>query len=62
MKEKEYEFIVKLCDGYNADGTYTVKAFSEEEAQDKALQEICEKLYYALPELGIDVSVELAEN
>ena len=59
---KEYKFNVRLCDGYYSDGTYTVMAQTEEEAQDKALQEICEKLYKALPELGIEVSVELYEQ
>lgn len=59
---KEYQFDVRLCDGYKADGTYTVKAVSESEAQEKALTEICDKLYRALPELDIEVSVELLEN
>lgn len=53
---------VTLCDGYKAGGTYTVKAASESEAQEKALTEICDKLYRALPELDIEVSVELLED
>lgn len=60
--EKDYNFVVTLCDGHIAKGTYTVKAQTESEAQDKALQEICEKLYKALPELDIEVSVELLED
>ena len=60
--ETDFNFAVTFCDGYKADGTYTVKAQTESEAQDKALQEICEKLYKALPELDIEVSVELLED
>ena len=60
--EKDFNFAVTLCDGYKADGTYTVKAASESEAQEKALTEICDKLYRALPELDIEVSVELLED
>lgn len=51
-------FKVSLCDGKFAGGEYEVKANSEEEAQEKALQEICDKLYSVLPELDIEVSVE----
>lgn len=43
-------------------GLYSECGTTEEKAQDKALQEICEKLYKALPELGIEVSVELYED
>ena len=46
--EKDYNFDVKLCDGMWVGGTYTVKAASESEAQEKALTEICDKLYRAL--------------
>ena len=60
--EKDFNFAVTLCDGYKADGIYTVKAESESEAQEKALTEICDKLYRALPELDIEVSVELLED
>ena len=60
--ETEYRFKVSLCDGMWASGTYTVKAASESEAQEKALTEICDKLYSALPELDIEVSVELLED
>lgn len=41
---KDFNFAVTLCDGYKANGTYTVKAVSESEAQEKALTEICDKL------------------
>ena len=60
--EKEYRFAVTLCDGYMAKGTYIVNAKTEEEAQEKALTEICNKLYSVLPELDIEVSVSLIED
>lgn len=60
--EKEYNFSVTLCDGYIAKGIYTVKAASKTEAQEKALTEICDKLYRALPELDIEISVSLIED
>ena len=59
MKLKKYEFKVSFGEGRYAKGTYTVKAFTEAEATDLALTEICKKLYDALPELDIEVSVEL---
>ena len=60
--QKDFNFAVTLCDGYKADGIYAVKAASESEAQEKALTEICDKLYRALPELDIEFSVELLED
>ena len=59
---KEFKFAVTLCDGYIVKGEYTVKATSESEAQEKALTEICDKLYRALPELDLEVSVKLLED
>lgn len=59
---KEFKFAVTLCDGYIAKGEYTVKAENETEAYEKALTEICNKLYSALPELDIEVSVSLIED
>jgi hypothetical protein len=59
---KEFKFAVTLCDGYMAKGEYTVKAESDSEAQEKAMVEICDKLYKALPELDIEVSVSLIED
>ena len=58
----KYEFVVTLCDGHMAKGTYAVMAKTEAEAQEKALTEICNKLYSALPELDIEVSVALVED
>lgn len=60
--EKDYQFTVTLCDGYMAKGTYTVRATTESEAHEKALTEICNKLYSVLPELDIEVSVSLVED
>lgn len=60
--ERDYHFAVTLCDGYMAKGTYTVRATTESEAHEKALTEICNKLYSALPELDIEVSVSLIED
>ena len=57
-----YLFNVSLCNGNFAKGDYEVQASSEEEAQEKALQEICDKLYSVLPELDIEVSVEPKTN
>ena len=62
MKFNTYEFRVCFGEGRYAKGTYTVKAFTEAEATDLALTEICKKLYETLPELDIEVSVELIEK
>ena len=59
---KEYNFKVCFGEGRWANGVYTVKAENEDEATDMALSEICEKLYNALPELDIEVTVELEEE
>lgn len=59
MKLNNYEFKVCFGEGKYANGIYSVEAFTETEAIDKALSEICNKLYSALPELDIEVSVEL---
>ena len=59
MKLNTYEFRVCFGEGRYVKGTYTVKAFTESEATDLALKEICEKLYAVLPELDIEVTVEL---
>lgn len=59
MKFNNYEFKVCFGEGRYANGTYSVKAISEEEAIDIALSEICNKLNSILPELDIEVSVEI---
>ena len=61
MKLKQYELNVSFGEGRNANGTYSVKATSEEEAIDIALSEICSKLNSVLPELDIEVSVEVVK-
>lgn len=59
MKFNNYEFKVCFGEGRYANGTYSAKATSEEEAIDVALSEICSKFNSVLPELDIEVSVEL---
>ena len=61
MKLKKYELSVSFGEGRNANGTYSVKATSEEEAIDVALSEICSKLNSVLPELDIEVSVAIVK-
>ena len=56
--ESTFYFKVSFGEGREANGLYEVDALSEVEAQDKALEEICSKLYHALPELDIEVTVE----
>ena len=58
---KTYEFKVCFGDGRWAGGVYSVQAENEEMATDMALSEICDKLYAVLPELDIEVTVELQE-
>lgn len=54
----EYSFAVKLCDGNYCNGNIIIKADNQNAAYDEALNYVCEKLYEALPELDIEVSVE----
>lgn len=61
MKLKQYGLKVSFGEGKFANGTYSVKAISEEEAIDIALSEICSKLNSVLPELDIEVSVEIVK-
>ena len=58
---KEYNFKVCFGEGRWANGVYSVRAEDEDMATDMALSEICEKLYNVLPDLDIEVSVELQE-
>ena len=58
IKEK-YEFKVSFEDGRWSKGIYSVMATSEEEAEEIALNEIYNKFNSVLPELDIEVSVEL---
>ena len=59
---KAYEFKVCFGEGRWADGTYSVEAEDEDMATEMALTEICQKLYAVLPELDIEVTVELDEE
>ena len=56
---KTYEFKVCFGEGRWAQGVYAVEAEDEEMATDMALSEICQKLADVLPELDIEVTVEL---
>ena len=58
----KYIFKVRLCDGFEANGNVTVVADSEDMAYDMALLYVCERLRLALPELDIEVSVDLDEE
>lgn len=57
----EYTFAVSLCGGW-VDGNIRVKAKNEEEAYEKGMDYICERLVKAFPEFGIDYNVELIEK
>lgn len=57
----KYAFNVSFGEGRFAKGYYEVKANTEEEAIDIALSEICSKLNSVLPELDIEVSVEIVK-
>lgn len=61
MKFKTYELEVCFGGGRYANGTYSVKAITEQGAIDRALREICDKLYSVLPELDIEVSVKIVK-
>lgn len=59
---REYIFAIRLCDGHRCDGTILIMAEKEYMAYDMALDYVCSKLYEALPELDIAVTVELVEG
>ena len=58
----KYNFKVRLCDGFQCDGMITIEADNEDIAYDMALDYVCSKLASVLPELDIEVSVELLED
>lgn len=62
MPLREFAFRVCFGEGKYAKGIYKVEAFTESEAIDLALTEICKKLYSVLPELDIEVTVKLIEE
>lgn len=57
-----YNFKVCFGEGRWADGVYSVEAENEDVATEIALSTICNKLYSVLPELDIEVTVELEEE
>lgn len=57
-----YTYKVCLCDGRYCDGSITVQANNEDDAAEMVMDYILEALSKALPELGIDVSIELEEE
>lgn len=59
---KTYNFKVCFDGGKWTNGVYSVEAEDEDAAIEIALQEICQKLYMVLPELDIEVTVELYED
>lgn len=59
---KNYTYKVCLCDGDWCAGTVAVQADTEGAAYKMAMDYVMTKLEEALPELGIDVFVELDEE
>lgn len=59
---KNYTYKVCLCDGCWCDGHISVQADTEEDSYEMAMDYVLTKLADALPELGIDVFVELDEE
>lgn len=58
---KEYIYKVCLCDGHYCNGNIVVNADDEEDAYNTAMDYLLGKLANALPELGIDVCIELED-
>ena len=54
---KTYKFAVSLCNGW-CSGYLDIKARSEDEAYDRAMAYINNKLTKSFPTLGIDYNVE----
>lgn len=57
----KYTYKVCLCDGHYCDGNIVTEANTEEEAYEQVMDYVLNNLAKALPELGIDVSIEIAE-
>lgn len=60
MSIKEYKFLVSMCGGW-CNGTLVIKAEDEDEAYDKAMDYVGDKLSDAFPDLDIEYNVELYE-
>lgn len=54
---KTYKFAVSLCGGW-CNGNIDIKAKNEDEAYDKAMDHIANKLVKAFPTLDIEYNVE----
>lgn len=59
---KGYIYKVCLCDGHYCNGSIAVEAETEEEAYNNAMDYVLTRLASSLPELGIDVSIELEDE
>lgn len=59
MKFKNYDMNVCFGNGQWANGAYTVKAISEDEAINDALYELGKRFSEAFPDLSIDITVEV---
>lgn len=57
---KKYSYKVCMCDGHFCNGTVSVLAETEEDAYEKVMDYVLGGLSIALPELDIDVYLELA--
>lgn len=58
---KTYRFYVSLCNGW-CGGVIEEKADNEDEACDKAIDDVGNRLAKAFPELSIDYNVELIDG
>lgn len=58
---KNYNYKVCLCDGHYCRGKIFVQANTEEEAYEKVVDSIGERLRVSFPELDINYWVELIE-
>lgn len=61
QKGNVYRLKVAFNNGSYCNGLYEVIATDEDEAIDKTLFEICEKIHTVLPELDIEVEVQVVE-
>lgn len=60
-EKNKYNYEVSLNEGYYC-GFITIEAENKDEAKDKALNYVCEKLSETFPELNIEVSVRLLKT
>lgn len=55
----KYVYRVCLCDGKFCDGVIEVSSDSEEDAYEKVITYVGQRLYSAIPELDIEYYIEL---